>query len=254
MGSYTCSKANLTCRPIACTSRAANLSLPFTLITLIDQQIGRVIDELKRSGEYDNTIVCYVADHGDFAGEHGLILKNLGIYESIHRSPFLLRVPGGPSGVECDALVELVDLYPTLMHAARLPIPDHCEGRALLPVAQGNAAGADHVVCLYDFNHAQPCSIAVRTSSHRLVLYPWQPDEIGELYDTQSDPGELINRWNDPARAHAQTSLTHHALSHLSHFPRRWSTRDDGNPAFRERPTRAQRLQELGERWSAISQ
>ena len=86
----------------------------YALITAIDSEIGRVLDYLDEVGELENTIVLYCADHGDFAGDHGLFHKNFGIYDSIHRIPFVLRYPGGPSGTRCDAIVESVDWYPTL--------------------------------------------------------------------------------------------------------------------------------------------
>jgi arylsulfatase A-like enzyme len=239
-------------RPQGAEDLKGQMAYYFTLITLIDEQIGRIVAELKRTGDYENTIICYVADHGDFAGEHGLILKNLGIYESIHRTPFLLRYPGGPAGRVVGHLVELVDLFPTLMAAADLPSPRHCDGRSLLPLIAGRERGLDHTVCLYDFHAAQPCSIAVRSASHRLVLYPWQPQEIGELYDVQADPGELHNHWDDADYREVRLELTQQALAQLSRFSRRWSTRNDTDPRLWERPTTAMRVQEQGVAWSKL--
>ena len=69
----------------------------YTLITIIDEEIGRVISYLEKEGEMENTIIIYTSDHGDFAGEHGLIHKNFGIYESIHRIPFIVYYPGSVS-------------------------------------------------------------------------------------------------------------------------------------------------------------
>ena len=77
------------------------LAAHLTLLTIVDQQIGRIVEHLKASGDWENTVVVYLSDHGDFAGEHGLCLKNFGIYESIHRIPFLLKLPGGPQGEVC---------------------------------------------------------------------------------------------------------------------------------------------------------
>ncbi len=84
----------------------ARLTFYYALITSIDAQIGRVVDYLRETGELENTVIVYVADHGDFAGEHGLTYKNMGIYESIQRIPFLLSYPGGPCGCAVGELVE----------------------------------------------------------------------------------------------------------------------------------------------------
>ncbi len=227
------------------------LAYYYTLITLIDQQVGRVLDELRAQGELDNTVICYVADHGDFAGEHGLILKNLGIYESIHRVPFILSYPGGPRGVVRQGLVELVDLYPTLLDAAGLStlVPEEVEGTSRTPLARGEGGGREFVVAEYDFNKRQPYSVAVRTPAHRLVLYPWQDDEIGELYDRQADPGELNNLWDHPDHAAMRFALVQRALSFVSHYRRRWSTRDDGRN--RGEPNARVMLQQRGFKWSS---
>ncbi|MBI4977393.1 MAG: sulfatase-like hydrolase/transferase [Spirochaetes bacterium] len=103
----------------------------YALITAIDGEIGRVLDHLTESGDIENTIIFYTADHGDFAGEHGLFHKNFGIYESIHRIPFLLSRPGGPRGGRFDGLVESVDLYPTLCELAGIPLPAGRDGTPL---------------------------------------------------------------------------------------------------------------------------
>lgn len=229
------------------------LAYYYTLISLIDLQIGRVLDALRDRGDLDNTVICYVADHGDFAGEHGLILKNLGIYESIHRVPLLLSYPGAPAGKVVQDLVETVDLYPTLMEAANLRdhIPAHVEGVSRLPLVAGQGQGAHAVICEYDFNAAQPYSLAVRTATHRLVLYPWQPGQIGELYDRRSDPGELVNLWSDPSHRLHRLELTELALAFVSRYRRAWSTADDAR-LLRETPPDLRRLlQQMGKAWSS---
>ena len=71
----------------------------YGLVTLIDEQIGRMLAELEAQGILDSTIIVYTADHGDFAGEHGLIWKNLGFYEAVHRIPLLLMHGPLPEGV-----------------------------------------------------------------------------------------------------------------------------------------------------------
>ena len=227
------------------------LAAYYTLITLIDKQIGRVFDELAHQGQLHNTIICYTADHGDFAGEHGLVLKNLGLYESIHRVPFLLQWPGGPAGLSSEAMIELVDVMPTLLDAAGLRdlIPSSVDGCSRLEEASGQCSGASHVVCEYDFLPRQPRTVAVRTRTHRYVFYPSQPHDIGELYDHTTDPGEIENRWHDPSVRQERLELAELALASISQHSRRWTFHDDLTRT-NSNANAAQLLQQHSLRWS----
>ena len=182
----------------------------YALISCIDDEIGRVLDQLEQTGDLDNTIVFYTADHGDFAGEHGLFHKNFGIYDSIHRIPFLLNWPGGPEGVGCEEIVESVDWYPTVCALCGVPVPDGREGSNLLPVVGGEAAWKEAAFC--EWGH---CS-AVRTAHHRLVFY--RDSGEGELYDHRDDPGEAANRWSDPDYQSVKVELLQRLLSFTMHY------------------------------------
>lgn len=105
----------------------------------IDQQISRLFEELRASGEWQNTVVCFVSDHGEQMGDHNLFRKSLP-YEGSARVPFIIAGPGVPSGTVCDDVVELRDVMPTLLDAAGLPVPDSIDGRSALSAARGNAA------------------------------------------------------------------------------------------------------------------
>ena len=167
------------------------------------------------------------ADHGDFAGEHGLMLKNFGIYESIHRIPFLLRWQGGPRGAVRQARIEGVDLYPTLCELAGIDAPASVEGRSRIDEALNDGPGSEAVVCEWDFGTVpQNTVFAVRTSRHRLVYYLDAPAD-GELYDCQADPGELNNLYGDPVHRAVREQLLWRLLNHVGRFRRQWSTQDD---------------------------
>lgn len=184
----------------------------YTLIMKIDAEIGRVLDFLRQTGQYDNTVIFYTSDHGDFAGEHGLFLKNFGLYESIHRIPFLLKWPGGPAGIRYDGLVESVDWYPTLCEICQVPIPKDRDGRSLPQVIAGRAPTCGQVVCEWD-----NCS-AVRTLRHRLVCY--RGKDYGELYDLEKDPGELKNLWDDPMHNRTRLEMTQRLLDYFMGYAR----------------------------------
>jgi arylsulfatase A-like enzyme len=167
----------------------------YALISCIDMEIGRVIEKLAEAGELDNTIIFYTADHGDFAGDHGLFHKNFGLYDSICRIPFLLSWAGGPQGETCDDLVESVDLYPTLCELCDIPLPEGREGRSLTPVGEGQKIDRTAAFTEWDWWRLNRKVSAIRTSDYRLVFYGGE--EGGELYDHRTDPGEIRNLWDD---------------------------------------------------------
>jgi arylsulfatase A-like enzyme len=228
-----------------------NLAYYLTLVTVIDEQIGRILEHLRSSGELDNTIIVYLSDHGDFAADHGLMFKNLGIYESIHRVPLLLSYPGGPRGVVRNALVELVDVYPTLCDLIGLPTPPHVEGRSLLPTV-GLDRGREMVFCEWDFtSHPEQRQVAaVRDERHRLVVYDALPD--GELYDHALDPEELINRWSDPAYLAVRQRLQQALAEHRGQAQRRWGLEEDRRAQDAARGLPTWRIHRQGEAWSRV--
>ncbi len=206
------------------------LAYYYTLITVIDTEIGRIIDHLKETGEYDNTIIVYHADHGDFAGEHGLMLKNFGVYESIHRIPWIMRIPDGPEDRTYNELIESVDLYPTLCEAANLAVPKNLDGASLIPVIERNTSGKEQVCVEWDFPQSEMARVlSVRTKTHRLVYYPENPSD-GELYKHENDAGELHNLYHDPACALVRLQLTECLLQHVSGFHRNIDFKTETHP------------------------
>lgn len=205
----------------------------YALITKIDEEIGRVIAHLKEIGEYENTIIFYTADHGDFAGEHGMFLKNLGIYESIHRIPFLLKWPGGPVGVENAELVESVDWYTTLCNLCNITIPTSAEGRPVSDgrdislVAESKAKGSDAIIC----EHHR--SSAIRTKQYRLVYY--RDSHEGELYDRSVDPGEIDNLWGSPEHQSIRMQLMQELLEYHMKYQRKSTAELDGQIMHKRR-------------------
>ena len=205
------------------------LAAYYTLVTMIDRQIGRVIDELELDGRYDDTLILYTADHGDFAGEHGLQLKNLGIYEAVHRVPLIVKLPGRREARSDAGLRQLVDLYPTVCEAVGIDPPPNRHGRSLAD------APAKAVFCEWDFLPGPAETLlAIRSEQHRLVFNVTNPQD-GELYDMTSDAGELKNIWHDPAVSSLRAELTGKLLTHLARLDggvrRRWSFRDDRRTA-----------------------
>lgn len=228
-----------------------NVSCYYELVTMIDREIGILLDWLDHNGLTENTIIAFVADHGDFAGDHGLSDKNLGLYESIHRIPFLLSWPGGPRGRVERGLVESVDLFPTLCGLAGLAQPVGVPGVSLVG---SEWQGRTMALCEWD-QFSEGCrmgTIAVRTARHRLVFYCAHPGD-GELYDVVEDPGELVNHYCDQRWSEVRADLTALALASVNQYTRacppdsdRKYLRSGSSPTFQ--------LHKRGVKWSELGQ
>jgi arylsulfatase A-like enzyme len=180
---------------------------------LIDAQVGRLLGALACSGQLENTIVIFTPDHGELLGDHGIYLKGPFFFEPTTHVPLIVSQPGAIEPGRSYALVERVDLAPTLVEAAGLPPAPGMQGRSLAPLLQGNGDRAQHRDDVYcEFYNAidRPAEAAVhstmvRTRRHKLVLH--HSSDEGELYDLREDPGENVNRWDSAAHAEIKTEL-----------------------------------------------
>ncbi len=156
----------------------------------IDQQIGRVLAALRDTKQWKNTIVVFTTDHGDMVGAHGMIFK-LGScgYEELFRIPTIVRIPGvTESDSHTDALASNIDLLPTLLEAAGVPVPDGVDGRSLVPLLGGKTKTHRDMIFADSINRSLIC----RDERYKFVLN-WQNRDIDELYDLEADPGEMKN-------------------------------------------------------------
>ena len=171
----------------------------YASLSYVDAQVGRVLDELDSLGLDDNTIVILWGDHGYHLGDHGTWTKHTN-YEQANRIPLLVRAPGVTKpGMTSRALVENVDIYPTLCALTGLPLPSGpqpIDGLSLVPVLRGSADGVrDHAYHCYP--RGERLGRAVRTERYRLV--EWKPFGAPstaaeyELYDYEKDPLESKN-------------------------------------------------------------
>jgi len=182
-------------------------------VTLLDEQVGRLVSALERENVLDDTLVIFTSDHGEMLGQHGLWHKMMP-YEEAVRVPLVMRYPRRiAAGARSDALVSLVDLAPTLLSVAGEPIPDEMTGIDLSP-AFGNRREFQREP--YRFSEHQPLGAWHNTVAWRMVVdprwkYVWNQGDLGELYDLESDPFELRNRIDEPGlqsqRAHLRSVL-----------------------------------------------
>jgi arylsulfatase A-like enzyme len=180
----------------------------YGMIALIDHNVGRIMAELTRLGIAEDTLVIYASDHGDWLGDHGLLLKGPMAYDGLLRVPFIARGPGVPAGQVLDDPISTLDLAATFLDAAGVERPAHWHSRSLLPVMQGRER-RDFALNEWDLN-ASRCGVAlelrtVRTRTHRLTQEC--VSGAGELYDLVADPFELDNRWDEPAMAGIKAEL-----------------------------------------------
>ena len=179
----------------------------YGMMSLIDQQVGHILDALDRLGIAEDTLVLFTTDHGHFLGQHGLIAKGAFHYEDMLRIPMIARYPAGiPAGVRSDTLQCQVDFAPTFLNAAGIEVPGRMQGVSQLDVWCGNEQGArDHVLIE---NRHNPTTVHLRTlitRRHKITVY--RNADYGELFDLEQDPGELHNCWDDPAYAEVKSRL-----------------------------------------------
>ena len=171
-----------------------------------------MLKALDDSGQADNTIVIYMSDHGEMLGDHGIFLKGPYFYEGAIRVPLIIRWPGKyKAGLKSDALVEMVDLAPTLLEAAGLPPTVGMQGRSLTRFLTGETTThRDSIYCEYFDSLAlydpPPMSVCVRTEEYKLVYYQNLKD--GELYDLVRDPEETNNLWDASSSQSARAMMT----------------------------------------------
>lgn len=190
----------------------------YAMIMLIDDQLGRIVDALRSTGQLDDTIIVFHSDHGELLGDHGLILKGCRFFDGLVRVPLIFRWPQRfVRGLASDALVETIDLAPTLLEAAGMSIPHGMQGRSLMPILEGRAEPTvhkRHVISEYydamgghaDHTHGS----MVFDGRYKSMVY--HGHAVGELYDHASDPHEFENLWDAP---HARALKGERIKAHL---------------------------------------
>jgi arylsulfatase A-like enzyme/dienelactone hydrolase len=187
----------------------------------LDEGIGRLLAYLDSTGLAKNTIVIYTSDQGWFLGEHGLFDKRW-MYEESFRMPFIVRWPGvvKPGSVNTD-LVQNIDFAPTLLAAARVPVPGTMQGRSLVPLLEGRRPADWRRSLYYHFYedrgaHNVPRHFGVRTDRYALMHF-YRLDEW-EMYDLAKDSLELRSVAEDPAYRTVRDSLDRELKRLQSHY------------------------------------
>lgn len=181
-------------------------------VTMIDQKVGEIMETLESTGYADNSIVIFTSDHGDCLTDHGQSQKWT-MYEQITRVPLIVWAPGRFAGGQTvDALIQQMDLGPTILQWAGVDVPPELEAVSLSAAFDDPSGfeGRPYVYCEQVKDGVLTgCEFMtmVRDTTHKLVHFLDEPE--GQLFDLVRDPDELQNLWDDPAaEPHKQRLLT----------------------------------------------
>ena len=171
----------------------------------MDAQVGRVLDQLDVLGLTENTVIAFCGDHGFHLGEHGTWQKNT-LFEVALHSPMIISMPGQRPN-RTDALVELVDIYPTLCDACQLPTSPQLEGLSLISVIE-QPTRPWKTAAFSRFSRTGRRGQSMRTVQYRYTEWGNYGKRGRELYDYYTDPDETVNIANLPENAELVAHLS----------------------------------------------
>lgn len=190
----------------------------YASVSFVDDQIGRIIETLKQKGLYDNALIVFVSDHGDMLGDHYHWRKTYA-YEGSAHIPFIVkpaRESAVQTNVKLDQLVELRDVLPTFLEAARVPQPQGMDGQSVLPILKNHRAvgrpyiDLEHATC---YEHANYWC-ALTDGKMKFIWFMHTGEE--QLFDLSKDPHELKNLSKDKGYRQELEKWRNNMLVHLT--------------------------------------
>jgi arylsulfatase A-like enzyme len=181
------------------------MALSCGMIAMIDERIGRVLAQLAAGGLGENTVVVFTTDHGDYLGDHRLLLKGPAHFRGITRVPFIWAEPGAGRPRRTDALAGTLDIAATILDRANIQPYNGIQGTSLLPLMNGEtSADARTALVIEDDQQRSVMGFATAPRLRTLVTQRFrmtiaERDPWGELYDLHNDPHEMHNLFDDPA-------------------------------------------------------
>ena len=206
----------------------------YGMISMFDHSIGNILASLEKLGLTDNTMVIYTSDHGDFCGDHGMILKGPSPFNGILNVPMIWKVPGMTNPAVTDALMSSIDIPMTILKLLGIRerhFPPGMQGYDMTPVLKDpNTDVRD--CCLIEEDEEfgspkRPFEIRLRhlvTKEYKLTRYQ-RLENYGDIFDRKEDPDELNNLWheNKELRCNLVQKLCHENMKAQSRFPRKVS-------------------------------
>jgi len=186
----------------------AYLAAYYHYIEQFDRELGLVLDALEASGQADNTMIVFTADHGDHMTARGMVTKHAAFYEEVTRVPMYIKLPKGearPCG-RVEAPVSLMDLFPTLCAYAGLKAPEDVRGIDMLALARGEAAPHEAVFSEWhtEWGYVIAPGRMVCTADWKYTHFIGDGEE---LFDLRNDPFEMRNLIRDPAYSAAADDM-----------------------------------------------
>ena len=168
----------------------------YGMVSLIDYNIGRILEKLKSSGLYEDTIIVFTSDHGELLGDHGILFKGPFHYDCLIRVPLIIkwgdRICGGS---RINEISQHIDLVPSLLSYAGIPVPGGVQGRSLQPLIDGDRETIYDYALIEHNNMAWGLNMkTLRSQDWRMTYYAGR--SFGELYDLSKDPNEFTNLWD----------------------------------------------------------
>lgn len=185
------------------------LALYYGEVKLIDDAVGRLLDNLETTGRLDNTVVVFTVDHGEYAGEHGLMNKNQ-IYETAYRVPMMVRWPEAiNAGTVLDQVIDTVDFQPTILRLMGFEPCGREQGCDASPLLRGDELKWTNESFLH---HAQLDKAGIFTDEYELA-YCKDSDEA-LLFDRKNDPDQVDNLYGKPGYEEVTSDLTRRIVEH----------------------------------------
>ncbi|MEP7063756.1 MAG: sulfatase-like hydrolase/transferase [Betaproteobacteria bacterium] len=181
----------------------------YGMIALVDHNVGRLLIELDALDLARNTLVIFTTDHGEWLGDHGLVLKGPMAYEGLLRVGFIARGPGVPAAKVVADPISTIDVAATIADYAGVAMEDARHSRSLRPLIETDTASRDFAYSEWSLRESRfgvPLDLrTVRTRRHKLTLE--RHSGAGELYDLADDPHEMHNRFDDAGYANLRREL-----------------------------------------------
>jgi len=165
----------------------------YAMVEQLDHEFGRLLDHLEATGVRDNTLIIFTSDHGESLGDHGMLLKGCRFFEGLVRVPLILSWKAAFSGGgRSDALVELLDIAPTICDAVGLQQPWYHQGHSLMPILNGSTESHREFVRteFYGAINYPDQTTATMYRERRWKLVTYHGKDLFELYDLEADPWE----------------------------------------------------------------
>ena len=203
-------RAKLTSLPVQTEEQMrALIANYYGMISLVDHNVGRILIELEELDLASNTLVIFTSDHGEWLGDHGLILKGPMPYEGLLRVGFVVRGPQVPADKVVQDPISTIDIAATIGDYANVPMPNARHSRSLRPLIETEDATRDFAYSEWSLRDSR-FGVAldlrtVRTRTHKLTVE--RHTSVGEMYDLIRDPHEMDNVFDDPNCVEVRKSL-----------------------------------------------